>query len=334
MRTIALCLLFAALTTAAAAQPGPDQIVQVLPRDAIPAIDDPEFEPADAAGRLDSSELMIGLVGSGEQRAYSTWQLDRHEIVNDTFEGRPVAVTWCPLCGTAVVYDRRVAGRTLSFGVSGMLYRDALVMYDRETGSLWSHVDGRALQGPLAGEVLQPVPSVHATWKEWKALYPSSQVLVKDGWYRSSYESYNRSSQLGIFGRRLNRTALGSKDRILGVRFNGDATAFLVDDVRRTGVVESEVGGVPIVLAAPGRNLPVVVFERRAGDRTLTFTSAGSDEPALFDRETGTRWRLADGRAVAGPLEGQQLARVPAHPAFWFGWYGFFPDSAVWRRSR
>ena len=89
--------------------------------------------------------------------------IDRHEIVNDTFEGRPVAVTWCPLCSTALVYERNVAGRMLTFGVSGMLYRDALVMCDRETGTLWSHVDGRARNGPLLGETLQPVPAVHAT---------------------------------------------------------------------------------------------------------------------------------------------------------------------------
>ena len=102
------------------------------------------FEPAATAKAFNDNELMIGLVGNGEGRPYSTWQLDRHEIVNDTFEGRPVAVTWCPLCGTAIVYERTVAGRTLTFGVSGMLYRDALVMYDRETDTLWSHVDGRA----------------------------------------------------------------------------------------------------------------------------------------------------------------------------------------------
>ena len=109
-------------------------------------------------------------------------------------------MTWYQLCGTAIVYEGTVAGRTLTFGVSGMLYHDALVMYDRETGMLWSHVDGRALNGPLSGETLRPFPAVHATWKQWKVLYPESVVLEKDGRYRSSYEDYNRDrSRLGIF---------------------------------------------------------------------------------------------------------------------------------------
>lgn len=125
------------------------------------------------------------------------------------------------------MYARTVAGRTLTFGVSGMLYRDALVMYDRETGTLWSQIDGRALKGPLVGQVLQPVPSIHATWKEWRTLYPESLILKKDGFYRSSYEEYNRDqSRLGIFGRRMNRSALPPKERILGIRYNDAATAF------------------------------------------------------------------------------------------------------------
>ena len=338
MRMTVVCLMFtlcASVPGAVQAQSDEDKIFRVLPRDAIPAIDRPTFEPVASARGFNGNELMVGLVGNGERRAYSTWQLDRHEIVNDTFEGRPVAVTWCPLCGTAIVYERTVAGRTLTFGVSGLLYRDALVMYDRETDTLWSHVDGRALDGPLLGETLQPVPAIHATWKQWKALYPESVVLEKDGRYRSSYEDYNRDqSRLGIFGRRMNRSALPPKERILGVRFGGAATAFVVSDVRRAAVVEGEVGGVPIILAAIGKDLPVVAFERTVQDRVLTFTPADSPEPALEDAETHSRWRVSDGEAIDGPLRGQRLTRVAAHSAFWFGWYGFFPDSTIWRLSR
>ena len=319
----------------ARAQSDEDTIVRVLPRDAIPAIDEPAFESVATARNFNNNELMVGLVGTTEQHAYSTWQLDRHEIVNDTFEGRPVAVTWCPLCGTAIVYERTVAGRTLTFGVSGLLYRDALVMYDRETNTLWSHVDGRALDGPLLGETLTPVPAIHATWTQWKALYPESAVLEKDGRYRSSYEDYNRDrSRLGIFGRRMDRTALPPKERILGVRFGSDATAFVVSDVRDAVIVEGSVGDVPIILAAIDDDLPVVAFERVVGDRVLTFSPADSPEPALEDAETRSRWRVSDGEAIDGPLRGERLTRVTAHSAFWFGWYGFFPDSTIWRLSR
>ena len=337
-RTIALCLTFVLCAWApdtARAQSDEDTIFRVLPRDAIPAIDEPAFESVATARNFNNNELMVGLVGTTERRAYSTWQLDRHEIVNDTFEGRPVAVTWCPLCGTAIVYERTIAGRTLTFGVSGLLYRDALVMYDRETNTLWSHVDGRALEGPLLGETLQPVPAIHATWTQWKALYPKSMVLEKAGRYRSSYEDYNRDrSRLGIFGRRMDRSALPPKERILGVRRGGQAAAFVVSDLRDAVIVESEVGDVPLILAAVDDDLPIVAFERAVGGRVLTFSPADSLEPALEDAETHSRWRISDGEAIDGPLRGERLTRVTAHSAFWFGWYGFFPDSTIWRLSR
>jgi len=233
------------------------------------------------------------------------------------------------------VYARTVGARTLTFGVSGMLYRDALVMFDRETGTLWSQIDGRAVKGPLLSQTLQPVASVHATWKEWKALYPDSFVLKKRGESGSSYEDYNRDpSRLGIFGRRMKASALPPKERILGIRYNGAATAFVLRDVRQAVIVEAEVGGVPVVLAALGSSLPVVAFERRVQGRALHFARADVAESAIEDAETHSRWRASDGQAIDGPLKGERLTRVAAHPAFWFGWYGFFPESTIWRPSR
>jgi hypothetical protein len=310
---------------------GDDVLHTVLPRDAIPAIDEPSFEPVVTA-KLNDREPVLGIVGEREQRAYSTWQLDRHEIVNDVFEGKPIAVTWCPLCGTGIVYARTVGSRTLTFGVSGMLYRDALVMYDRETGTFWSQVDGRALKGELLGRTLQVMPAMHATWREWKTLYPESLVLRKQGERESSYDDYNRDpSTIGIFGRRLKDSLLPPKERILGVRYGDSATAFVLKDVRQEGVVLAQVGNVPVVVASLAPNLPVVVFERRIGSRVLTFERTPS-VTELEDMETHSRWRITDGLAVDGPLKGERLARATALPAFWFGWQGFFPRSTVWKR--
>jgi hypothetical protein len=277
-------------------------------------------------------EPVIGVVGEHEQRAYSEWTLDTHEIVNDVLDGQPIAITWCPLCGTAIVYARTVGSRTLTFGVSGMLYHDALVMYDRETGSLWSQVDGRALKGALAGQTLSPLPSIQATWKEWKTLYPDSVVLEKaeNGGFRSSYETYNRSTRLGIFGRSLMQSALPPKEHVLGLRFNDSSTAFAVKAIREAGVIHADVGGVPIVLASTSPSLPIVAFERRIGDRVLTFKRTDA-ETELADVETQSRWRVSDGAAIAGPLAGAHLRRVVTYPAFWFGWLGFFPRSTVWK---
>ncbi|MPY87277.1 MAG: DUF3179 domain-containing protein [Luteitalea sp.] len=210
-----------------------------------------------------------------------------------------------------MVYARHVVDQTLTFGVSGMLFRDALVMFDRETDTLWSHVDGRAVKGRLAGQVLEAVPAVHATWAEWKAMYPASRVLKKRGEYRSAYDDYNRNpNRLGIFGRRNQDTRLPGKERILGIRTDEAAVAFPLKAVRQAGVVNARVGRLPVVLAAPDEHLPVVAYVRRVDDRVLTLApdadAAAGDEHMLRDRETGTAWRLADGVAVQGPLEGKR----------------------------
>ncbi|MBI2835809.1 MAG: DUF3179 domain-containing protein [Acidobacteria bacterium] len=230
------------------------------------------------------------------------------------------------------MYARTVNGCVLTFGVSGMLFRDALVMYDRETDTLWTHVDGRAIRGALAGHTLRPLPSVHATWKEWKTLYPKSLVLKKRGEFRSPYESYNRDpSKLGIFGRRDQDRRLPPKARILGIRADGAATAFAVAKIRKAGILNTEVGALAVVLAAPGKNLPVVAYDRRVGNRLLTFTLVEGKSTVIRDAETGTEWQLSDGSGVEGAMKGARLARVIAHPAFWFGWRGYFPHSKVWQ---
>jgi hypothetical protein len=334
---VAIVLTSIAVSVLAVAQDSPeDELHVVVPRDAIPAIDHPEFEPLGSAEQhMSNNELVIGLVGASGQRAYSTWQLDRHEIVNDTFEGRPVAVTWCPLCGTGIVYARRVAGRTLTFGVSGMLFRDGLVMYDRETDTLWTHVDGRAIKGKLRGQSLEIVPSIHATWSEWKALYPRSLVLKKPGGMRSSYEAYaGNPRQMGVLGRRLRDQRLPGKERIIGIRSTDGATAFVEKDVRLARLVETQVGSLPVVLVTPGENRPVLAFERRVAGRLLSFRAASDDPMTIVDGETGSRWSLATGEAGSGPLQGNTLRRAPANPAFWFGWQSYFPGTEVWGRAQ
>lgn len=211
-----------------------------------------------------------------------------------------------------------------------MLFRDGLVMYDRETDTLWTHVDGRAIKGPLAGRTLEIVPSIHATWKEWKTLYPESVVLEKRGVFRSPYFDYNRSGKAGILGRPLRDKRLAAKERIVGVRSAESAMAFPEKAVRDARLVQTNVGSLPVVLVAPEKGLPIVTFDRRVDNRVLKFHLDAGPTPALIDEETGSRWRIADGEAVVGPLKGQRLSRAPAYPAFWFGWVGYFPSTDLW----
>ena len=135
------------------------------PRDGIPSIDDPRFVASSSVDYLDDGDIVIGFAQGGTARAYPTRILVWHEIVNDEVDGEPIAVTYCPLCGTAMVFRRSVGGRQRTFGVSGLLYQSDVLMYDRESESLWSQLAMRAVAGPAEGTELEWLPSEHMTWK-------------------------------------------------------------------------------------------------------------------------------------------------------------------------
>lgn len=211
-----------------------------------------------------------------------------------------------------------------------MLYKDALVMFDRETQSLWSQVDGRSILGTLEGHRLTALPAIHATWKQWKTLYPESQVLSKRSVTPGAYTQYNGNRELGILGRRNEDARLGGKERILGVVNDAGATAFPVDEVRSARLVQVEVGTQPIVLIAASDDLPVLAYDRRIADKVLAFEMLDDDPLHIRDVETGTQWNIREGRGISGPLAGDTMERVAAHSAFWFGWRGYFPATDVW----
>jgi thiol-disulfide isomerase/thioredoxin len=150
-------------------------------RDCIPSIDQPEFEtPTEAQGWLKPTDLVVLVTYNGATKAYPVKILNWHEIVNDDFNGEPLAITFCPLCNSALVFRRPVVdGKTLEFGVSGRLYKSDLVMYDRQTASFWSQIEGRAIIGPLAGQRLEYVPTEMMTWQKWQERYSIAWVLAR-----------------------------------------------------------------------------------------------------------------------------------------------------------
>jgi uncharacterized protein DUF3179 len=216
----------------------------------------------------------------------------------------------------------------LTFGVSGKLVRNSLLMYDHETSSLWSHLTGSAVQGPLAGSQLTVLPATETRWADWKRAYPTTRVLPHDyPGERNEYADYFAGGAAGILGRKHNDSRLGAKDLVIGVRIMDLPKAYALESVIRAGAVNDTFEGLALVLFATSDE-SASVFERSVDGRTLTLESAGG---TLSDRETGSIWDPVTGLATSGPLAGQRLTPVPATTSFWFGWFDFFPGTALYK---
>jgi len=315
-----------------------------LAQDSIPAVVEPAFaadwgglEPDDPGTdpSLADDAPVIGVTRDGGARAYPLRILDWHEIVNDTFGG-PIAVTYCVLCGSAVVVERTVAGEPTVFGVSGALWRNDLVMYDRATESLWSQILATAIRGPLTGEQLPLVPSSLTTWGEWREQHPGTEILLPpprsntvqgpDQPYDYFQPKYGYGDEAQLVGFDSADGGLERRTLVVGVATDGVARAYPFPVVAEEGVVNDEVGDLPVVVTvAPDGTL--AAYDRRVGGEPLSFVAG--DERTLA--AGGSRWERTTGRALDGPHEGERLDRAGDHPPmFWLGWAKFNPDTEVY----
>lgn len=226
------------------------------------------------------------------------------------------------------MYARTVNGRELTFGVSGKLVRNSLLMYDHETGSLWSHLTGSAIQGPLSGSQLTVLPATETRWGAWKAAYPTTRVLPHDyPGQTDEYARYYAGGGAGILGRKRDDSRLPAKALVIGVRIMDRPKAYWLDSVVNARVINDTFDQVPLVLLATSDESGSV-FERTVNGETLTFKSVGG---RVQDSETGSTWDPVTGLATAGPQAGQRLTPVPATTSFWFGWFDFFPGTALYK---
>lgn len=271
-----------------------DQIVDGGPgKDGIPALLTPQFGSVPEAAFLLEADRVLGLSRGAEAKAYPIKILNWHEIVNDSMNGKPVVVTYCPLCGTGIAFDANVAGGRHTFGVSGLLYQSDLLMYDHQTESLWSQVGMHAVAGPLTGEKLTPIFLEHTTWAEWRTAHSSTVVLSTETGHQRNYD---RDPYLGYADRRdlmFDTTHFDSsyhpKAWIVGIEINGVAKAYPFTELKNvTTPLGDQVGGQRITIH----------FNPRA--RSASVTSA-------------------DGTPV------------PSVMAFWFAWYAFHPDTQVFK---
>jgi len=316
------------------------------PKDGIPAIDEPAFEEiAAAATWLSERDPVIVFEQDGDARAYPLAILIWHEIVNDSVGGRPVAVTFCPLCNASIVFDRTFAGEVLDFGTTGKLRNSDLIMYDRQHETWWQQFTGQGIVGKHAGEQLEFLSSQVISFADFAAEFPTGQVLARPSFPRNyganPYTGYDSTKQPFLFRGELD-DRLPATERVAGVVLPGVVKAYSFAKIAAAGVVNDAVAGVPLVVLhkagtasaldadsiGAGRDVgSVAVFDRRVDDRTLTFAATGAG--TYTDQETGSEWNIL-GEAVTGKLAGKQLTRILAFDHFWFAWAAFHPGTELY----
>lgn len=319
------------------------------PPDGIPSLDDPVFAPARRVDWVADDEAVLVLQLGDTVRAYPAQVMIWHEIVNDVVDGVPVAVTYCPLCNSGLAFERRVGGRVLDFGTSGALYQSALVMYDRQTESLWTHFDGRAVVGALVGSELSLLPLSTLPWRELVGAHPDALVLTRDTGYarpygRNPYVGYDRGDGplTGFFTGDVD-ARVQAMARVVGVHAGGESVAVRTGTLARRGVMPAVLDGRAVTLwHAPGTasalHRPRVADGDDVGATGVFYADRladGRPAPGPFRRVGGSfvdgqggTWNLL-GEAVEGPLRGARLEPVPHVDTFWFAWSTYRPGALL-----
>lgn len=281
----------------------PEDLISVLPPDSIPAIDNPRFISATKAEegdiRLRDDDAVLGVALGGIAKAYPIRILNWHEIVNDEISGKPVLITFCPLCATGIAFDPVVDGRRLTFGTSGKLFNSDLVMYDRQTNSLWSQISGTAVTGELKGKRIKFLPAEPVRWVDWKKAHPNTLVLsgsfecsqynlnCRRNYNINPYEGYERSEAIQ-FPVDNTDSRLPNKELVTGIEISGKFKAYQNRKVLEIDAFEDEFAGVKLRVEADPATRAVKIFR--------------ADTNAQLD----------------------------AIQSFWFAWVAFHPGTGLW----
>jgi len=299
------------------------------PKDGIPSIDNPVFADIQGSHFMSDSDTVIGLEINGEAKAYPSFILVWHEIVNDNVGGTPVAVTYCPLCYTNQVFERVIDGQEVEFGTSGKLYNSNLLMYDRLTDSYWSQALGIAVKGELTGYQLNLIPFDVITWGDWKKLHPDTMVMTTDtGHIRSyatdPYGNYYTEPRI-FFPVEHSDDRMHPKEIIIG--FNQDTIykAYKQNDIESNIIINDFIGDTPLMLISLYSENSRA-FERTINGKVLDFEYT---DGKIFDSQTNSEWNY-DGLSISGQHQGVQLERMPIEPGFWFEWFAFHPQTLVY----
>ena len=299
-------------------------------KDGIPALNYPKFIDAADAGYLVDDDPVFGVLINGDARAYPYRIMDWHEMANDVVGGVPVALAYCTLCGSAILYRTDVASQPqpIVFGSSGFLYRSNKLMYDHSTNSLWNQFTGRPVVGELTGSgiELEVLPLVTTSWEKWREKHPASKVLdVDTGFDRTykkgaAYGQYFASSKL-MFPVAVSNKSLKTKQEIFALRITGSEKAWPLSAFKNGRVINDRAGVVALVVIGDADTRSVRAY--RSGGRL--FQRVGDDLNEVSSE--AVLWRVEED-ALHSPI-GETLARLPGHLAYWFAWDNYLGNAEV-----
>ena len=309
-----------------------DQVIDGGPgKDGIPAISDPQFALSRATEYLNDDDLVIGYKHGDEIRAYPHAILNWHEIINDQIENNAFALTYCPLTGTAINWNRTINGVTTTFGVSGLLYNTNLIPYDRETGSNWSQMLLKCVNGLHIGTEVSTFQVVETEWATWKELYPDSKMMTTETGYSRNYKAYPyltlngdyRKEEYLIFPVENSDDRLHAKERVLGVIEENRVRTYRFSEFDDgPGVITDFAGSVAVIGSAADNFMVAFKVE----DEEISIHMDGE---AIFKDQHENHYNIF-GEVIAGPDIGKRLSPTLSFMGFWFSWAAFYPEVEIY----
>ncbi len=300
-------------------------------KDGIPSVDNPNFSSISAIDFLNGQDLVIAIETGDGVKAYPHPVLDWHEIANDELaSGKSLALTYCPLTGTAIGWNKNVAGQNTTFGVSGLLYNSNLIPYDRATDSNWSQMSHKCVNGPLIGTEIETFHVIEMSFNTLREMYPDAQVMNSNTGFNRDYTRYpygdyrtNNSSLIFPVNNSDNRVA--NKERVLGVVVNEQVLTYRFDAFvdNEINVVQNSFQGKDLVVVGSQTKNFISAYENRLADGTvLTFEAVQGQSSVVMRDNEGNEWDIF-GKAVAGPRTGEALPEVLNYIGYWFSWAAF-----------
>ena len=317
-------------------------------RDGIPPLDRPQFESiSEAEPVMNGLEPVVALKVNGEARAYPLAIMTWHEVVNDVVGGEPVIVTFCPLCNSALAFNRMLEGRVFDFGVSGNLRNSDLIMWDRQTQTWWQQLTGEGIVGELAGHQLPFIPVSIISWDDFKSANPDGLVLSRNTGFNRPYGSnpysgYDRVDRPPFLYEGDLDGRLLPKERVAAIEIGDVSAAFPFPVLETERVVNYPVNGTDVVVffkpgtvSALDRALIIDsndigstgIFDANMGGHKLTFSLQNGE---FVDDQTGTVWSIL-GEGLEGEMAGKSLTPIVHGNHFWFAWGAFNPDTLIYR---